>query len=72
LEAKKMKLVYRGVTYEYNPPEVVYPTSSTSDAAKEQDRALMVAQRRAVKNRERCMLMRLMQNKIGLNEALAD
>ena len=56
-----MKLVHRGVSYEYNPPEV----ETTQEPIQAQARYLIAADRQRSKNRQRTMLMRSMQN-IGL------
>ena len=61
-----MKLVYRGVSYEYNPPEVTYPSSETAHAIKEESRALTLAERHRTENRERSMLMRSLHS-VGLD-----
>jgi hypothetical protein len=53
-----MKLKYHGVSFEYNPPKVTYPNSSTSDAIKEQARFLTLNDRERIENRQRSMLMR--------------
>lgn len=53
-----MKLKYRGVSYDYTPPEVTYPNSSTSEAIKEQVRFLTLAERERTENRQQSMLMR--------------
>lgn len=52
---------HRGVSYEYNPPKVVYPGSTTSNAIKEQARFLTLADRERTENRQRSMLMRALQ-----------
>lgn len=59
-----MKLKHRGVSFEYNPPKVAYPNSSTLDAVKEQVRFLTLADRERDENRQRSMLMRALQ-KVG-------
>lgn len=61
-----MKLKYRGVSYDYTPPEVTYPSSSTSEAIKKQVRFLTLAERERTENRQQSMLMRSLHN-IGLN-----
>lgn len=60
-----MKLKYRGVSYDYTPPEVTYPSSSTSEAIKKQVRFLTLAERERTENRQQSMLMRSLHN-IGL------
>ncbi len=66
-----MKLVYRGVSYEYNPPKVTYPDSSTAKAIKEEVRALSVAEEHRVENRQRSMLMRSLHS-VGIDEVPSD
>lgn len=70
-----MKLVYRGVSYEYNPPQVSYPDSSTANAIKDEARALFLAERQRVENRQQSMLMRSMHelgvDASGSSEGLA-
>jgi len=66
-----MKLVYRGVSYEYNPPKVTYPDSSTAQAIKEEFRALTLAEEQRVENRQRSMLMRSLHS-VGLDRDASD
>jgi len=70
-EAKNMKLVYRGVSYEYTPPQVSYPDSSTAKAIKEEFRALSVAEEHRSENRQRSMLMRSLHS-VGIDEIPAN
>jgi len=66
-----MKLVYRGVSYDYNPPKVTYPDSSATKAIKEEFRALSLAEEQRSENRQRSMLMRSLRN-VGVNEIPAN
>ncbi len=59
-----MKLKYRGVSYDYNPPKVTYPNSSTASAIKEQVRLLAIAGQERAENRQRSILMRAL-HKVG-------
>ncbi len=61
-----MKLKYRGVSFEYNPPKVTYPNSSTSDAIREQARFLTLTDHERTENRQRSMLMRAL-HRVELN-----
>lgn len=53
-----MKLKSHGVSFEYNPPKVTYPSSSASNAIREQARFLTITDHERTENRQRSMLMR--------------
>lgn len=57
-----MQLKYHGVSYEYNPPQVAYPGSSTLSAVREQARLQVLVDRERAENRQRSILMRALQN----------
>lgn len=59
-----MELKHRGISYEYNPPQVSYPGSSTLSTVREQVRFLTLSGRERAENRQRSMLMRALQ-KVG-------
>lgn len=53
-----MKLKHHGVSFEYNPPRVTYPSSSAANAIREQARFLTLSDHERTENRQRSMLMR--------------
>lgn len=66
-----MKLVYHGVSREYNPPKVAYPSSRASNAIKERFRFLTLTDQERFENRQRSMLMRSLQS-VGSDANVSD
>lgn len=53
-----MKLTYRGVSYEYTPPQVAYPEPKAEGEMQGRARELMMRHSRSIKKRQQTLLWR--------------